>query len=169
MDPYLECDDAEVRVARGGERRIPITVHNPDAAEDHYRFEILGDAARWARLEPRFVPGVPGGGRTQVEQVLRPPSDAPPGTTRFAVRVVSLQDAGRCAVVEGDAVVGASRDVDVVTAAVSSRGRRSGQYVVQVSNAGHGPVPVQLGASDPRHELGFARANGEFTLPAGGT
>src|SRR5689334_2736130 len=122
MDPYLECDDDAVRVARGGERRIPITVHNHGTGEDHYRFEVLGDVARWARIEPRFVPGVPGGGRTRVELVLRPPSDAPPGTTRFAVRCVSLQDAGRCAVVEGDAVVGASRDVDVVTAAVTPRG-----------------------------------------------
>jgi hypothetical protein len=169
MDPFLESDGLGVRVARGGERRIPIIVHNPGASEDHYRFEILGDAARWGRIEPRYVPGVAGGGRMQVELVLRPPTDAPPGTTRFAVRCVSLQDAGRCAVVEGDAVVGASRDVDVVTAAVSARGRRSGQYLVQVTNAGTAPTPVRLAASDPRHELGFALANDRFTLDGGGT
>jgi hypothetical protein len=169
MDPLLVCDEVELRVARGGECRVPVTAHNPAEREDHYRFEILGDAARWGRMEPRHVPGIPGGGQAGVELVLRPPADAPPGTIPFAVRCVSLQDPARCAVVEGDVVVGASRDVDVVTAAVQPRGRRSGQYVVQARNRGHAAAPVLLSASDPRRELTFALAPREFTLDGGGT
>ena len=169
MDPVLLCDDLMVRVARGAECRIPVAAHNPGEREDHYRFEVLGDAARWARIEPRHVPGVPGGAQARAELVLRPPPDAPPGTTPFAVRCVSMQDASRCAVTEGDVVVGASRDVDVVTAAVTPRGRRSGQYIVQVGNRGPAPAAVRLSASDARGELGFAMVPDELTVEAGGT
>jgi hypothetical protein len=169
MDPLLLCDDVQVRATRGGESRIPVTAHNPGAAEEHYRFEILGDAARWGRIEPRYVPGVPAGGQTALELVLRPPADAPAGTTPFAVRCVSLIDAGRCAVVEGDVVVGASRDVDVAVTAVAAAGRRSGQYLVAVANRGQAPAPVRLSGSDPRRELGFAMAPGEFTVDGGET
>ncbi len=169
MDPFLLCDDLEVRATRGGESRIPVTVHNPGAAEEHYRFEILGDAARWGRIEPRYVPGVPAGSQTGVELVLRPPADAPAGTTPFAVRCVSLLDPARCAVVEGDVVVGASRDLDVAVAAVVATGRRSGQYLVAVANRGHAPAAVRLTGSDLRRELGFAMVPGEFTLDGGET
>ena len=169
MDPLLLSDDLEVRAARGTECRIPVTAHNPGAGEEHYRFEILGDAARWGRIEPRYVPGVPAGGQTRVELVLRPPQDAPAGTTPFAVRCVSLSDPARCAVVEGDVVVGASPDVDVVVTPVTAAGRRSGHYLVQAGNRGHAQAPVRLSASDPRHELGFAMAPREFTLDAGET
>ncbi len=169
MDPFLLCDDLEVRATRGGESRIPVTAHNPGAAEEHYRFEILGDAARWGRIEPRYVPAVPPGGQTGVELVLRPPADAPAGTTPFAVRCVSLIDPARCAVVEGDVVVGASRDVDVAVAPVAAAGRRSGQYLVAVANRGHAPAAVRLSGSDPRRELGFAMVPGEFTLDGGET
>lgn len=167
MDPVLLCDDLEVRVVRDGEVRVPVTVHNPGPAEDHYRVELLGDAARWGRIEPRFLPGVAAGRGTGIEAVLRPPRDAPPGATPFAVRCVSLADPSRCAVVEGDVVVGASRDVDVAAAAVAASGRRSGRYLVQVANRGRGPAPVRLSATDPRAELTFAVAPREFTLEPG--
>ena len=169
MDPLLLSDDLAVRATRGGESRIPVTAHNPGAGEEHYRFEVLGDAARWGRIEPRYVPSVAGGGQTRIELVLRPPPDAPPGTTPFAVRCVSLVDPSRCAVVEGDVVVGATRDVDVAVAAVAPAGRRSGRYLVEVANRGHAPAPVRLSAADPRSELGFAMAPREFTLEAGET
>jgi hypothetical protein len=181
MDPLLLCDgidgglgwdlqsDLDVRVSRGEESRIPVTAHNPGTAEEHYRFEILGDVARWARIEPRYVPGVPGGGQTRVELVLRPPVDAPAGTTPFAVRCVSLADPNRCAVVEGDVVVGASRDVDVAVTPVTAAGRRSGHYLVTAANRGRAPAQVRLSGSDPRRELGFAVVPGEFTLEGGET
>lgn len=173
MDPLLLCDeldaDLDVRVSRGEESRIPVTSHNPGAAEEHYRFEVLGDVARWSRIEPRYVPGVAAGGQTTVELVLRPPVDAPAGRTPFAVRCVSLADPSRAAVVEGDVVVGASRDVDVAVTAVAASGRRSGQYLVTAANRGRAPAPVRLSGSDPRRELGFAVVPGEFDLESGET
>lgn len=169
MDPLLLSDQLDVRVSRGEESRVAVTAHNAGTSEEHYRFEILGDAARWTRIEPRFVPGVAAGAQTTVELVLRPPVDAPAGTTPFAVRCVSLADPNRCAVVEGNLVVGASRDVDVAVAAVSATGRRSGQYLVSVANRGRAPAPVRLSGSDARHELGFAMVPGEFDLDGGET
>jgi hypothetical protein len=169
MEPLLLCDGLDVRAPRGGESRIPVTVHNPGAGEEHYRVEILGDAARWSRIEPRYLPGVPGGGHATIELVLRPPSDAPAGTTPFAVRCVSLVDPTRCAVAEGDVVVGASRDVDVAVTAVAAAGRRSGHYLVAVANRGRAPAPVRLSGSDPRRELGFALAPRELTVDDGET
>lgn len=168
MDPVLIADELTLRVARGDERRIAVAVHNPEGSADHYRFEILGDAARWGRVEPRHVPDVPGGGQSQVELVLRPPADTPAGATAFALRCVSLRDAERCAVLEGEAVVGTSRDLDVATAAVAPVGR-SGQYLLRVRNRGSGSSAVQLSAADPRHELAFAIAPRELTVAAGDT
>src|SRR5205085_1020690 len=94
MDPLLLLDDPRPRVARGGECRVPVTVQNPGDAPDSYRFEVLGDAGRWSRVEPRYLSDLPAGGVADVDLLVRPPSDAPAGTTPFAVRCVSLGDTG---------------------------------------------------------------------------
>ncbi|SFK68713.1 hypothetical protein [Geodermatophilus ruber] len=169
MDPMLLIEDAAPRVARGGEGRVAVTVHNPGDDADHYRFEVLGDAGRWARVEPRHLSDVPAGGQAAAELLLRPPPDAPAGTTPFAVRGVSLRDATRCGLAEGEVTVRGSRDVEVSTAVVAARGRRSGRYLVRVRNQGRATASVRLSAADPGHELGFALAPAELTVDAGDT
>jgi hypothetical protein len=169
VDPMLVLEDVAPRVARGGECRVPVTVHNPGEDADHYRFEVLGDAGRWARMEPRHLSDVPAGGQAAAELLLRPPTDAPAGTTPFAVRSVSLRDAGRCGVTEGEVTVRGSRDVEVSTAAVAARGRHSGRYLVRVRNQGRAPASVRLTAADPTHELGVAIAPAEVTVDGGDT
>ncbi len=166
MDPVLLCDDLGRRVARGSETRVPVTVLNPGEDEDAYRFEVLGDGSRWARVEPRHVPSVPGGDEAEVELVLRPPPDAPLGAVPMAVRCVSLRDAERCAVVEGDVVVAGDRAVDVSVARATG-GRRTGRYVLDVANRGPSPATLRLAATDPRGELAVALAPAELTVDPG--
>jgi hypothetical protein len=168
MDPVLVCDDAHLRVARGRERRVPVTVHNPGAEEGHYRLEVLGEAARWAVVEPRFPPAVPGDGRIPVHLVLRPPQDAPTGNSAFALRCVSLDDATRCGLLEGEVTVGGLEDLEVRAIPVQSR-RRSAQFLVQARNHGSVPATVELSASDSRAELRFAVAPRALEIAPGRT
>jgi len=160
-------DALPVRVAAGGEVRVPITVHNPGDATDHYRCDVLGDPARWSRIEPRHLPGIVGGDRAAVELVLRPPPNTPPGSRPVGVRCVSLQDGSRAGVVDGEVTVGTGQDVEVTATPVAPRGRRAGHYAVEVSNSGAYDVDVGLSATDPRQELGFALAPRDLTVAPG--
>jgi hypothetical protein len=167
MDPDLACDDLPVRVGVGSERRVAVRVHNPGDTPDHYRFDVLGEPGRWSRVEPRRVPEVESGGTAVVELSLQPPPPTPAGVLPIAVRCESLKDAARCAVVEGEVIVGATQDLEVAAAAVSARGRHAGQYIVDVVNHGTVPADVRLSATDPREELGFALAPRELTVAPG--
>lgn len=167
MDPVLNCDDLPLRVASGAEARASLTVHNTGQATDHFRFEVLGPAARWTRVEPRQVAGVEAGDHAAAELVVRPPTSAPRGPALLGVRAVSLVDPDRVAVVEGEVVVGSADGVDVAAAAVQAGGRHGGRYVLELTNAGAVPAEVLLSASDPRQELGFALAPAAVTVPPG--
>jgi hypothetical protein len=169
VDPQLICDDLPARVAAGSERRVPLTVVNPGDDPEHYRLEVLGEAARWSRVEPRHVSDVPGHGDATAEVVLRPPAETSVGRRPIGLRAVSLRDPQRCGVVEGEVVVGAPGDMDVAVAAVSPRARHVGHYVIEVRNDGASDADVRLTATDTRQELGFALTPRELSVAAGGS
>ena len=167
MDPVLTCDDLPMRVPAGAETRVPFTIRNTGDEIDHFRFEVLGAAERWARVEPRQVAGVEPGDRATVDLVLRPPQGTPNGSVLVGVRALSLVDPDLVAVAEGEVRVGSADQVDVVAAAVAGSGRHSGRYVIQVGNAGTSTAQVQLTPADLRQELGFAVAPREVSVAPG--
>ena len=88
-----------------------------------YRLEVLGEAARWAQVEPRHVAVAPDGADQVVEVVFRPPHAAATPELRmaFGVRAYAVDDRDRAAVVEGELLVTAVPDL---TASIEPGGGR---------------------------------------------
>ena len=172
MDPVLFLRDSATLVDPGGEARVTVTVRNTGDLVEQYRFDVLGDAARWSQVVPRQVSVLPGGQEEKaVEVVFRPPPApaAPAGEIPFGVRCVSMEDRSRCAVVEGDVAVGAVHDFTARLEPVTPSGRWAGRYRAHFDNSGTVPVALALDAADERHLLRVAVAPRDLTVPPGRT
>jgi hypothetical protein len=147
---------------------VSITVRNIGELVEQYRFEVLGEAARWSMIEPRQISVLPLGQQDEtVEVIFRPPPPplAPAGDVPFGVRCVSLERRDRCAVVEGDVAVGAVHNLAAKLEAVSPSGRRVGRYRVHFENSGTVPVKLTLTVADEKRLLRTALAPKEITVP----
>jgi hypothetical protein len=170
VDPVLTLTESAATVDPGGEARLPVTVRNVGDIVEQYRFEVLGDAARWAQVLPREVSVLPHGEEEKtVEVVFRPPPApaAPAGEIPFGVRCVSLERRDRCAVVEGDVAVGAVHDLAARLEPVSPVGRWTGRYRILFDNSGTVPVTLSLAVADSRRLLRLAFAPRELTVAPG--
>jgi hypothetical protein len=170
VDPVLVLTEPVAQVDPGGEARVPVTVRNVGDLVEQYQFEVLGESARWATVQPRQVSVLPHGQEEKtVEVVFRPPPApaAPAGEIPFGVRCVSLERRDRCAVVEGDVAVGAVHDLTAALEPVDPSGRWTGRYRVRFDNAGSVPVTLALDAADKKQLLRFALAPKELTVPPG--
>ncbi|HEU4426746.1 MAG TPA: fibronectin type III domain-containing protein [Pilimelia sp.] len=170
MDPVLALGEDLLHVEPGSEARVIATVRNAGDLVEQYRLEVLGEAARWSQVVPRQISVLPGGAEEKsVTVVFRPP--APPvavaGEFPFGLRCVSLEAPDRCAVVEGDVVVGAVIGVQAKLEPLSPSGRWTGRYRVLLENTGSVPVRLRLAASDNRRVLRFALAPAEVTVEPG--
>jgi hypothetical protein len=170
MDPVLALEDDLLSVEPGGEAQVSATVRNVGDLVEQYRLEVLGEAARWSRVMPRQISVLPGGSEEkQVVIVFRPPE--PPvtvaGDVPFGLRCVSLEAPDRCAVVEGDLVVGAVVGLAARLETVTPAARWTGRYRVVMENTGSVPVRLRLDASDTRRVLRFAVAPPEITVEPG--
>jgi len=170
LDPVLALGEDLLHVEPGGEARVVATVRNAGDLVEQYRLEVLGDTARWSQVVPRQISVLPGGAEEKtVTVVFRPP--APPvavaGEFPFGLRCVSLEAPDRCAVVEGDLVVGAVIGVQAKLEPVTPSGRWTGRYRVLLENTGSVPVRLRLAASDNRRVLRFAAAPAEVTVEPG--
>jgi hypothetical protein len=170
MDPVLALEDDRLNVEPGGEAQVSATVRNVGDLVEQYRLEVLGEAARWARVVPRQISVLPGGSEEkQVVIVFRPP--APPvtvtGDVPFGLRCVSLEAPDRCAVVEGDLVVGAVVGLAARLETITPAARWTGRYRVVMDNTGSVPVRLRLEPSDSRRVLRFAVAPPEITVEPG--
>jgi hypothetical protein len=170
MDPVLVLDDELLNVEPGGEARATATVRNVGDLVEQYRLEVLGDAARWSQVVPRQLSVLPGGSEEKtVVVVFRPPPPpvAVAGSFPFGLRCVSLEAPDRCAVVEGDLVIGAVVGLAARLETVKPVGRWAGRYQVVLDNTGSVPVRLRLAASDTRRVLRFAVAPPELTVEPG--
>jgi hypothetical protein len=172
VDPVLVLGDELLNVEPGGEARATATVRNVGELVEQYRLEVLGDAARWSQVVPRQISVLPGGSEEKtVVVVFRPP--APPvtvaGNVPFGLRCVSLEAPDRCAVVEGDLVIGAVVGLAARLETVKPAGRWTGRYQVVLDNTGSVPVRLRLAAEDSRRVLRFAVAPPEVTVEPGGS
>jgi hypothetical protein len=168
VDPVLELDNITPQVDPGGEARVSVTVRNIGELVEQYRFEVLGEAARWSLVEPRQVSVLPLGQEDKtVEVIFRPPPPplAPAGEVPFGVRCISLERRDRCAVVEGDVAVGAVHNLTARLESVNPTGRRVGRYRVHFQNSGTVPVKLTLTVADEKRMLRTALAPKEITVP----
>jgi hypothetical protein len=165
-------DEESLDVEPGGEVRAQAIVTGGGAggSVERLRLEVLGDASRWAQVEPRHVTVAPGEEQV-VEIVFRPPhaSSAAAREIPFGVRALSLDDRDRASVAEGDILVTPVRDLLARIEPPVGAGRWGAGYRVALDNRGVVPVRVRLSGTDPHGRLRFAVAPPEAEVPPGGS
>lgn len=168
--PVLAIEQTSLQVEPGGEVRARVRVTGDGPETERFLLEVLGDAARWAQLEPRHVSMPPGTVERIVEVVFRPPhsSAAQPKVVPFGVRALSITDRDRSALVEGDLLVTPVRDVHAGIEPGAAAGRWGAGYVVRLANRGIGPVPLRIIGADPTGALRFAVAPADPVVPPRG-
>src|SRR5471032_2678566 len=91
----------------GGEVSVFVQIRNTGEIVDQYTFEVLGDAAKWAELEPGELSLFPDA-EGEIKLTFRPPRDAATaaGTVPFGLKVVSKENPADSSVAEGVLEVG---------------------------------------------------------------
>ena len=136
---------AAVSVEPGQSVSVELRVRNTGAVVDEFIFDVLGDAAAWATVEPpslSLFPGAEGNARA----VFAPPRAAstPAGSIAFGLRARSKEDPAGSAVEEGTVVVGAFMDPHAELVPRTSRGSGSGSHDLAIDNRGNARLSAEI-------------------------
>lgn len=147
---------AQLAVEPGAQTHCTVVVRNSGHLVDQFVVDVLGDAARWATVEPPVVNLMPGD-QAEIKVTFKPPrsAEAAAGQTPFGVRVRSREDPPGSVVEEGVVAIGAFSQVAVELVPRRSRGARKGVHEVAIDNTGNQPVTVELLVVDPDDMLRF--------------
>jgi hypothetical protein len=145
-----------VELSPGDEASFGLTVRNRSDIVDAYRFEVVGDAAGWATVEPETITVYPGAEET-VQVTFRPPRlpEVAPGEAPFAVRVVPTEHPDEVQVPEGMLHVLPFTELTAEVLPRTSRARRTARHQLAVDNRGNVPVTAEITAADPDGALAF--------------
>jgi hypothetical protein len=146
----------DLAVEPGGEASCEVRVKNRGRIVDEFTFEVVGDTAPWATVEPPTVSLMPGTEGT-AQLLFRPPRvpTVQPGATPFGVKVSSKEDPDSSQVQEGVVVVGAFADTAMELIPRAARGRWSAKYELALDNRGNGGVNAAITPVDPDDQLRF--------------
>lgn len=147
---------ATLRVDPGGDTSFEISVRNTGTIVDEFSFEIRGDPAPWASVEPavlRLFPGAEG----LVTVRFRPPKTPTTraGLTPFGVKVISKEDPEGTIVEEGTLEIGSFSENTVELIPRTSHGRLGASHDVYIDNRGNQRVSTTIDAVDPDEQLEF--------------
>jgi hypothetical protein len=156
-DPLISLDTERISAQLGGQARVNVTVTNPDTVVEGYQLLVLGPLAPWAEVVPPEVSLLPQQEATAAV-VISPPTGigVPSGLQPFGVIARSTLDPNVSAAAEG--VIEIAQVVDLRASPpvpFTSSGRWRGQHVIEFSNWGNAPVPLQVKASDKDLKLAF--------------
>jgi hypothetical protein len=145
-----------------------LTVKNTGTVVDRYVVQVLGDASRWARVEPAEVNLVPAA-EAIVSVSFTPPRrpDVAAGMRPFRVVATSSESPQVTAFADGTVTVGSFNDTAVAMQPTIVEGQ-NGTYTVTVENRGNVRVDARLEAADPRHALAFRVEPPVVAIPPGG-
>src|SRR3954468_342267 len=149
-------------VQPGGEVSVFIQVRNTGEIVDQYVFEVLGEAAQWASIEPAELSLFPDA-EGEIKLTFKPPRDAATaaGSIPFGLKVVSKEHPEDSTVAEGVLEVGLFTDSGAELLPRTSRGRLAGKHELAFDNRGNARVNASLSAADPDNKLRF-----RFSPPA---
>ena len=156
MGASATLDASALGVAPGAEASVTLRVRNTGQVVDQYAFQVVGDSAGWASVDPPTVSLFPGA-EESVSVRFRPPRawSVQAGEVPFGVRVVSREDPDGTVVEEGTLSVGAFHDTTADLTLRNSRGTRSGVHELAVDNRGNVATEVDVVGSDPDGALSF--------------
>jgi hypothetical protein len=169
VEPVLVLEERHLQVEPGAELRARLSVRSGGTQAGRYRLEVLGEAARWAQVEPRHVAVAPDGADQVVEVVFRPPHAAATPELRmaFGVRAYAVDDRDRAAVVEGELLVTAVPDLTASIEPAAAAGRWGAGYRVRFEHSGRVPVALRVVAADTPRALRYAVAPAQVTVAPG--
>lgn len=159
-----------VTVQPGGEGLAEVKIRNTGTIVDQFAFNIVGDAAAWARCEPPAVSLFPDTEQT-INVRFSPPrsSTVAAGAVAYGVRVTSQEDAGFSVVEEGSVTIGGFASVEAKVVPRTSEGKRRAVHRLEVTNTGNAPVQADLFALDPDELLAFDVEPDHLTIEPGTT
>lgn len=169
-DPVLALGAVRLSAEPGGQVQVPVTVRNPSRLVESYRLDVVGlDEGWWQALPPEL--DVFPGQEASATVVLTPPPGAAAAfePLPFGIRVVSLVDATRSAVEEGDLEVGRVQDLQSRIVPITARARWRTTFRITYTNWGNSSVRFKLIASDPDERLGFLLSQDAVVVPIGGS
>ena len=157
-----------LQVEPGSEVSVFVQVRNTGEIVDQYTFEVLGEAAQWARLEPPELSLFPGA-EGEIKVSFAPPREATTqsGEIPFGLKVVSKEDPEDSVVEEGMLEVGTYADLGAELLPRTSRGRLAGKHELAFDNRGNRRINAQLSAADPDNKLRFRFSPPALVSPPG--
>jgi hypothetical protein len=170
MTTVATLDTNLLNLPPGGEAVCELHIQNRGDIVEGYRIEVLGDAGRFATVEPPTLtvyPGTQAGARI----VFRLPRgyDVPAMDIPFGVRVLPVEHPEHAVVPEGTLRIGAYAETSAELVPRTSRTRRVATHDVAVDNRGNTPLKVALTAGDPDNALKLAVRPASMVVPAGQT
>src|SRR3954463_4744903 len=157
-----------LHVEPGSEVSVFVQVRNTGEIVDQYTFEVLGEAAQWARLDPPELSLFPGA-EGEIKVSFKPPREATTqsGEIPFGLKVVSKEDPEDSVVEEGLLEVGTYADLGAELLPRTSRGRLAGKHELAFDNRGNRRINAQLTAADPDNKLRFRFSPPALVSPPG--
>lgn len=141
----------------GGEVFCEVRVRNGGDEVEGYVLEVVGDAARYASVEPASLTVYPHEQEVATVRVAAPRSSAlPAGPLAMGVRVIPSQRPGDTVVPEATVQVRSFRDSAASLTPKTSRGRFGSRHALVLENRGNAPLDFELEASDPDEALRLA-------------
>jgi hypothetical protein len=157
-----------LQVEPGSEVSVFVQVRNTGEIVDQYTFEVLGEAAQWAKLDPPELSLFPGA-EGEIKVSFAPPREATTqsGEIPFGLKVVSKEDPEDSVVEEGLLEVGTYADLGAELLPRTSRGRLAGKHELAFDNRGNRRINAQLTAADPDNKLRFRFSPPALVSPPG--
>jgi hypothetical protein len=154
----------------GGEASCELQIQNRGDIVEGYRIEVLGEAARWATVEPPTLtvyPGTQAGARI----VFHIPRgyDVPAADVPFGVRVLPVEHPEQAVVPEATLRIGAYAETTAELVPRTSRTRRVATHDIAVDNRGNAPLKVDIAAGDPDNALKLKVRPAALVVPPGQT
>jgi PASTA domain-containing protein len=150
----LLLDAASVTVAAGGTGSLRGLIRNQSGVVDNYDFRVAGLPAAWVGTPPTayLLPFGSGDGDHEVpfELTLTPPrsSEATAGPWPFTLEAVSRTSGAIAARVPATLVIEPFEELTAHAQPQRRRGRRRGNYAIEVANRGNAPAVARLSGVD---------------------
>ena len=156
MGAVVELEPRSLAATPGTPAIVAVRLRNTGTVVDQFTFEVVGDTAAWATVDPPTVSLFPGAEGTTTLTFTAPRSPAVrAGRVPFGLRVQSKEDAAGSMVEEGSVEVAPFTEVTAELVPRTSRGSTGATHDLAVDNRGNVALSAAITAIDPDRLLAF--------------
>jgi hypothetical protein len=156
MGAVVELEPRTIGATPGTPAMVAVRLRNTGTIVDQFTFDVVGDAASWATVDPPSVSLFPGAEGTTTVTFTPPRSPAVrAGRLPFGLRVQSKEDPAGSTVEEGSIEVAPFTEVTAELVPRNSRGSTGATHDLAIDNRGNIPLSAAITAIDPDRLLGF--------------